>query len=264
MNPEAFGTLVKRNLLRLRSNRGLLVAAVVYALVVPLMVSGVRFAWEPDPDSSHNAFYARMWCRNVLSATGFMSAMIGVVLGATMFSADIRRGVIFSYLARPVSRAKFFTAAWVPAASVIIVVDLAAILFCLTKLAKYNVSLGLLAIPAFVAIILGHLIWLTASAALASRFHPAIVVIAPVAWLVMDSWAFEGTVPEWVQYGASALVAVLPMSHFNENLIYKAALGTSHDIQLVAEDLGLRLVWVVLLVILGGRWFSSREISPHV
>jgi hypothetical protein len=67
-----------------------------------------------------------------------------------------------------------------------------------------------------------------------------------------------------LQFSASALFAVLPLSHFNEKVVIDAALGTSHDLQLVAEDFGLRLVWVVLLIVLGGRWFTSREIAPHV
>ena len=90
----------------------------------------------------------------------------------------------------------------------------------------------------------------------------------PQAFSVLQSqwhdWAFAEDSPLWLEIGARTIAAVIPLTELDERAITEVTVGATQDLGFVTEVLALRLLWVVLLVVLGGRWFSSREIAPHV
>jgi ABC-type transport system involved in multi-copper enzyme maturation permease subunit len=254
---EIFRTLVRRNLRRLGSSWILLAAAVTYAIFAAFAFAAVRVVGDIESQ-------VPFWCGNLLGSAGFVSTLLGVTLGATLLSADVKTGVIFAYLARPLPRASVFTAAWAAAALVILVFDGIVISICAGLFIANGLGVGLTMILGFLALVLGHLVWLTVCAALASRLAPAIVAVVALGWAVVVGWAFAESLPRWLELGSRTLAAFLPLTELDDRAITEAAVGATQDLGFVTEALGLRLAWVVLLVVLGGRWFSSREITPHV
>ncbi|HEX5041262.1 MAG TPA: hypothetical protein VFV75_00040 [Candidatus Polarisedimenticolaceae bacterium] len=263
---KTFLTLVRRHLARLSADR---VTLVVIAMAAASAILGaVLTAWSMNlaPGGSGD-LGARVRTAAWNDGTGMFNTLLFVLcvqLGASHLSSEMRRGTIFSWLARPLSRATWTLTSWTAAAVLVLALEAArsAIIYgtCwwIDGRPPAGMLLGAIALAAD-SILLLTMVFAVAAAAAA----PYAIALGLSAY-ILGNVAWQGVLHGTGSAGSMEIAAVVvPLFARHGTLVEHALLGTEASGGQLLWVLAYRLGWTALLLALAALAFTRRELSPR-
>lgn len=263
---SVFATLVRRHLARLSADRVTLVVMALAAVAAILGALITAWSMNVDPGGS-GELGVRVRTAAWTDGTALFNALLFVLaiqLGASHLSSEMRRGTIFSWLARPLSRATWTLTSWAAAALLILGLEgvRSAIIYGTCWWIDGQPPAGmLLAAVALAAdsILLLTMVFAVAAAApapYAVGLGLAAYILGNLAWMnVLQGSGTAGTL--------EAAAAVIPLFTRHGHLVENALLGTEANGGPVLWVLAYRLAWTAFLLALAALAFSRRELSPR-
>lgn len=263
---KTFFTLVRRHLARLSADRVTLVVVGLAAAAAMLGAGLTVWSMNLAPGGSGD-LGVRVRTAAWKDGTALLNTLVFVLaiqLGASHVSSEMRRGTIFSWLARPLSRGMWTATSWTAAAVLILALEAArSAIICgacwwIDGRPPAGMLLGSLALAAG-SILLFTMVFTVAAAApapYAIGLGLAVYILGNAAWQgVLHGTGGAGTV--------EAAAAVVPLFARHDALVDNALLGSEANGGAILWVLAYRLGWTAFLLALALFAFTRRELSPR-
>lgn len=261
-----FATLVRRHLARLSADRTTLIAVALASVAAIVGAVGTAVSVNNAPGGTIG-LGARVRTGAWEDGTGLFNILVFVLcfqLGASHVSSEIRRGTIFSWLARPVSRGMWVTTSWAAAALLILGLEVtrSAIIYATCWWIDGHPPAGMLL--AAVALAFDSLLLLTMVFAVAAAAPAPYAVGLGLAAYLLGSLAWQHVLQGEAEAGALEASSVMaPLLARHGTLVKHALLGTETNSGPLWWVLVYRLGWTAFLLALAVLAFSRRELSPR-
>lgn len=250
-------TLVRRQWARLWGERTLSIGLALCGLGL-VVGGGLVAAISRREGISPEALPGLIWVEG-FSFYGMVLSILAIIVGVLQVGSDLRRGTLLPVLARPVSRARVFLAAWTGTVLVFLALEVLKIALGSAALVTLGASMGGQGYAALVADTLGPVTLLALFAALGAALPvPAALGVGLLSQL-LPGLAYGG----W-PYGERLrpICWFLPLTNTQWPTI-SSGLAGGGDSHRIVEAILYRTCWIALLLAFGCWAFSRRDVSPR-
>jgi ABC-type transport system involved in multi-copper enzyme maturation permease subunit len=257
---------VRRHLARLSADRVTLIVVALASVagILGAVITAMHVSNAPGGSGDLGARVRTAAWSHGVALFNTLVFVLAIQLGASHLSVEMRRGTIFSWLARPVPRATWTLTSWTAAALLILGLELArsAVVYgaCwwVDGHPPEGMLLGALALAAD-SLLLMTLVFTVAAAA------PAPYAIGlGLSSYILGNLAWQGVLRGSGEAGAvEAAATVFPLFARHGVLVENVLLGTEPGGGTLVWVLVYRAVWTGFLLSLAVLAFSRRELSPR-
>jgi ABC-type transport system involved in multi-copper enzyme maturation permease subunit len=263
---KTFATLVRRHLARLSADRVTLIVIALASVAAILGAVATTISLNNAPGGSSD-LGARVRTAAWEDGTALFNGLLFVLaiqLGASHLSSEMRRGTLFSWLARPLSRGAWTSSTWTAGALLLLGLEaarsMAIYIACwwIDGQPPAGMLVGALVLASG-SILLYTMVFLVAAAA------PAPYAVAlGIASYILGSLAWQGVLRGSGEPGTVEMAAiVIPLIARHGRLVQGALLGTEANGGALWWVLAYRLGWTCFLLALASFAFSRRDLSPR-
>jgi ABC-type transport system involved in multi-copper enzyme maturation permease subunit len=192
-----------------------------------------------------------------------IAEIVAFVLGLNAISADVRRGTIFSVLARPVSRGAVFFGIWTANVAVVAGLTIIRMVIMLAFFFSYGGHLDRPLVLGMAASFAGSALVLAVASALAAILPITYAILVFIGGLFVQGIAF-GVAGGFGRLLALSLAAVTPLSVIrSSDVVQQLLTGQSQALADGTEILAYRVAWILLLIFIGAALFQRRDLAPR-
>jgi len=263
---RVFATLVRRHLARLSADRTTLIAVALAAAAALFGALATAFSVNVAPGGSVG-LGARVRAGAWDDGTALFNVLVFVLciqLGASHVSTELRRGTLFSWLARPLARGTWTLASWTAAALLVLGLEAArsGIIYATCWWIDGSPPSGMLL--GAVVLAAGSLLVLSMVFAIAAAAPAPYAVAVGLAAYLLGNLAWQGVLRGVGKAGVMELGAMLlPLFARHAETVRHALIGTEVNAPQLVWVLTYRLGWTVFLLSLAVLAFSHRDLSPR-